>query len=139
MMKMKRSVSHFRIEIVLWAFLLLIAASGAGCSGSAEGSEPLTAYTQVKEQGALLLDVRTRQEFLESRIEGAKNVPVTELGLRLHEIEALVAGDRGHPIVVYCERGYRASQAREILLKAGFEKVTNLGGIRDWPETEAIQ
>jgi len=136
-MKMKQSVPHFRIVLSLWVFLLLLAGIGAGCSGSAEGSEPLAAYTQVKEQGALLLDVRTRQEFLENRIEGAKNVPVTELKQRLHEIESLVAGNRSHHIVVYCAQGYRASQAREILLNAGFEKVTNLGGIHDWPE--AIQ
>ncbi len=134
MMKVKQSVPDFRTVISLCALLLLLAGMCGGCTSSAEGSEPRAAYTQVKEQGALLLDVRTRQEFLQGRIDGAKNIPVTELKQRLHEIETLVAGDKSRPVVVYCARGYRASQAREILLNAGFEKVTNLGGISDWPE-----
>ena len=130
---MNRNVLDFR-TVIRWFFLLLMVAGAlGGCSSPVEGSEPRLAYTQVKEQGALLLDVRTRQEFLQSRIEGAKNIPITELKQRLHEIETLVAGDLSHPIVVYCERGYRAARAREILLSAGFDKVTNLGGIRDWP------
>ena len=131
---MNRNVLDFR-TVIRWFFLLLLVAGAlGGCSSPVEGSEPQLGYTQVKEQGALLLDVRTRQEFLRSRIKGAKSIPITELKQRLHEIEILVAGDRSHPIVVYCERGYRASQAREVLLNAGFERVTNLGGIHDWPE-----
>lgn len=124
----------FRALTWLFALLLLSLLTVGGCGGTIEGSEPQAAYAQVKEQGALLLDVRTPEEFRQNRIEGAKNVPITELRQRLQEIETLVEGDRDHPIVVYCARGYRASQAREILLDAGFKKVTNLGGIHDWPE-----
>jgi phage shock protein E len=135
MKKVTLICQKFRTLTWLFALLLLSLLTVSGCGGSVEGSEPKAAYVQVKEQGALLLDVRTPEEFRQNRIKGAKNVPITELKQRLQEIETLVEGNRDHPIVVYCARGYRASQARDILLDAGFKKVTNLGGIHDWPET----
>ena len=134
------TLMNLRIRTLSWLLALVLLPLGivSGCGGSIEGSDPQAAYFQVKEQGALLLDVRTPEEFRQNRIKGAKNVPVTELARRLQEIETLVEGDRDHPIVVYCARGYRAGQAQDILLDAGFKKVTNLGGIYDWPEQEAV-
>lgn len=130
--EVEQRVVTYRVVAKYLAPLLLVLLIGVGCSGAGE-TKPQLAYSQVTESNALLLDVRTPAEFLQNRIEGAKNVPITELKQRLPEIETLVGGNKSHPIVVYCERGYRANQAREILLKAGFNQVTNLGGIRDWP------
>jgi phage shock protein E len=137
----KVTLMNLRIRTLSWLFalLLLTLLTISACGGSIGSTEPQAAYAQVTEQGALLLDVRTPEEFRQNRIKGARNIPITELKQRLQVIETLVAGDRDHPIVVYCARGYRASQAQEILLDAGFKKVTNLGGIHDWPEPEAVQ
>ncbi|XYI04124.1 rhodanese-like domain-containing protein [Sorangium sp. So ce1128] len=38
----------------------------------------------------------------------------------------------GKPIVVYCASARRAQQVKDVLLEAGYEQVTNLGGIDDW-------
>lgn len=78
---------------------------------------------------ALILDVRTSQEFASGHVPGAINLPHTEIATRLAE----VGDDRERPIVVYCERGGRASKAEAELLAAGFTRVLHLeGDMQDW-------
>ena len=106
------------------------AASAAHESGLSD-RDPELARRLVAE-GALLLDVRTPEEFGARRIEGAVNIPVDDLDGRMGEIESLTGGDETTPIVVYCATGRRAGIAKQKLLAAGYGQVTNLGGIDDW-------
>lgn len=82
---------------------------------------------EMVKNGALLLDVRTPDEFRGGHLDGALNVPVQELGGRVSEL-----GDPGRPVVVYCQAGGRASMAEQLLRRAGFQEVFNLGGISAW-------
>lgn len=75
--------------------------------------------------GATLLDVRTVDEFNDTHLPGAMNIPVGELG------RSLASVPKGKPVVVYCAVGSRAAAASVILTRAGFE-VMNLGGISNW-------
>lgn len=84
--------------------------------------------------GALLLDVRTPEEFAEGHVVGAVNITHTAVLDRIDEIRELQGNDPDKPIVLYCRSGRRADAAKEELLQAGFTRVTNLGGLRDWPE-----
>ena len=79
-------------------------------------------------QGAFLLDVRSPGEFADGHLAGAVNVPVQELEATLGSLPV----DRNREIVVYCRSGMRSSRARGILLKAGFSKVEDLGGMSNW-------
>ncbi len=72
--------------------------------------------------GALLLDVRTKEEFSARAIEGSTNVPIEELRTRLDEIP------HDKSIYVYCEVGYRSYLALRILLQSGFKEVYELTG-----------
>ena len=74
--------------------------------------------------GAVLLDVRTPQEYREGHIPGSKNVPLQQL-----EKAAAVAGDKDTPLFVYCYSGSRSRQAAGILKRMGYTKVSNIGGI----------
>ena len=85
-----------------------------------------TARGKVK-AGAVLLDVRTPQEYAAGHIEGAKNIPVQELARRIAEV-----GAKETPIVVYCAAGMRAAAACELLKRAGFADVLNLGSMSAW-------
>jgi phage shock protein E len=76
--------------------------------------------------GALVLDVRTKQEFSGGHVEGAHLFPVHELGARLKELEKL-AGEKTRPIVVYCRSGARSAQAAAILQQQGYSGVVNGG------------
>jgi len=86
---------------------------------------------KLVEEGALLLDVRSTGEFEKGHLSGAILVPHDELEGRLEEIAKQVKG-KAHPIVVYCRSGRRSGIAKEVLLKAGYTQVTNLGGMSDW-------
>ncbi len=95
--------------------------------------DPALAKRLVEEEGALLLDVRTLPEYELGHAEGAMRIPHDELEERLAEVVDAQGGDKDKPIVVYCRSGKRSGIAKEILVKAGFKKVTNLGGFDDWP------
>lgn len=100
-----------------------------GSAAFAQGFFPPADAKKLVTDGALLLDVRTVEEFKEGHVDGAKNVPVAELEKRLAEV-----GDKNRPVVVYCRSGRRSETAKGILLKAGWKRVENLGGIDNWPK-----
>ena len=72
--------------------------------------------------------MRTPGEFAEGHVAGAVNVPVQELEATLASLPI----DRNREIVVYCRSGARSSRARNVLLKAGYSKVEDLGGMSNW-------
>lgn len=76
----------------------------------------------------LLLDVRTPQEFAESHIGGALNLPLNQLGPRLGTATAQLAPYRDTPVVVVCRSSARAHSAAKALRKAGLNKVLVMGG-----------
>ena len=74
--------------------------------------------------GAMLLDVRTPQEYQEGRIPGSKNVPLQSL----EQVGQLVE-KKDTPLFVYCYSGARSRQAAGVLARMGYTNVKNLGGI----------
>ncbi len=75
--------------------------------------------------GAVLLDVRTQDEWNEGHLEGATHAPVDELSGRLKELPI----DKS--VVTYCRSGGRAERAATTLREAGYD-VYVLGGMSDW-------
>ncbi|RME43471.1 MAG: rhodanese-like domain-containing protein [Deltaproteobacteria bacterium] len=75
--------------------------------------------------GALLVDVRTPEEFEQGHLEGAKNIPLGEIERRIEEF----GDDFEREIVVYCRTGRRSGIARTILTKRGYKHVFNGGGL----------
>ncbi|MBQ8237198.1 MAG: rhodanese-like domain-containing protein [Oscillospiraceae bacterium] len=74
--------------------------------------------------GAVLLDVRTPQEYREGHIPGSKNVPLQQLD----KISA-VADNKDTPLFVYCYSGSRSRQASAMLQHMGYTNIQNIGGI----------
>ena len=73
---------------------------------------------------ALLVDVRTAEEYAEGHIPGSINIPLAALPARCNE---LGAPDR--PLFVHCLSGGRSGQAVAFLKREGFTNVKNIGGI----------
>ena len=73
---------------------------------------------------AVLLDVRTPQEYREGHIPGSKNVPLQQL-----DRVTAVVNDKDIPLFVYCYSGARSRQATGILRNMGYTNVNNIGGI----------
>jgi rhodanese-related sulfurtransferase len=80
---------------------------------------------QLVAEGALLLDVRTPDEFGQLHIDGARNVPLDTLANQLASLP------KGKPVVVYCAAGRRSAKAAELLASAGYD-VRNLGAMENW-------
>ena len=81
--------------------------------------------------GAVVIDVRTADEYAGDHHPRAVNIPVQDLPSRLHEVDKLVAGDKTRPVVVYCAAGSRAAKAKATLDAAGYSAVVNAGGLDD--------
>ncbi len=75
----------------------------------------------LKQQGALLVDVRSPGEFAAASAPGTVNIPLNELGQRLAEIP------RNAPVVVGCASGTRSGMAKVLLKKNGYAQVHNIG------------
>lgn len=77
--------------------------------------------------GAVLLDVRTVEEYREGYISGSRNVPLQSID----RVSDLIP-DRETPLYVYCRSGARSSQAVSLLQQMGYSKAKNIGGITAW-------
>ena len=75
-------------------------------------------------EGALLLDVRTPDEYAAGHIPGSRNLPLGEL-----ENSLLLPENKESVIFVYCQGGGRSRQAAALLRQMGYTDVTDLGGI----------
>ena len=75
-------------------------------------------------ENALLLDVRTPQEYREGHIPGSKNVPLQTLD----KIRSVVE-NKDAELFVYCYSGARSRQATAMLQHMGYTNVQNIGGI----------
>ena len=76
---------------------------------------------ELKRNGALLVDVRSAQEFAGGNAPGSINIPLPELGSRLAEIPSSA------PVVLCCASGTRSGMAKRVLKKKGYGQVFNIG------------
>jgi rhodanese-related sulfurtransferase len=82
---------------------------------------------QKRDQGAFILDVRELSEWTQFHIPGATLIPLGDLPDRLSEVP------KDREVVVVCRSGNRSQQGRDILLNAGYPKVTSMaGGVTQW-------
>ncbi len=81
-----------------------------------------------EEEGYVVVDVRTSEEYNEAHIPDAINIPVETIGKQMPE----ELSDLKQLILIYCRSGVRAKQAAELLAGLGYENVCEFGGIIDW-------
>lgn len=82
-----------------------------------------------KDPAPHILDVRTPDEWAESRIEGAINIPITSFRAELANIEL----EPGRPVVAICLSAHRSIPAVRLLRAAGFKDACQLqGGMQAW-------
>ena len=81
------------------------------------------------EEGYIILDVRTQEEYDQGHIPGAILIPNTEI----EEKAEGVLTDKNQLILVYCRSGRRSKIAAEALAELGYTNIKEFGGIIDWP------
>jgi phage shock protein E len=82
---------------------------------------------QKLESGAIIIDVRTPDEFRDGAYPKAMNIPLSDLGRRMAEIP------KDKPVILYCASGARSSSAARAMKQAGYADVINAGGLADMP------
>ena len=81
------------------------------------------------EEGYIILDVRTQEEYDEGHIPGAIVISHEEIAEKAEE----VLTDKNQLILVYCRSGRRSTIAAEALVELGYTNIKEFGGIIDWP------
>ena len=123
-------------------FLLLAVMMLTACGQDRENDQ-LAVYVNItaeeakqimdSEEGYIILDVRTQEEYDEGHIPGAIVISHEEIAEKAEE----VLTDKDQLILVYCRSGRRSKIAAEALVELGYTNIKEFGGIIDWPyETE---
>lgn len=84
------------------------------------------------EQGALLIDVRTMEEFAQGHVDGALNIPYQETD----KLMSAIGTDKTRPVVVYCRSGNRSGKAKVVLETKGYTNIFNATGYGALKETK---
>ena len=104
--------------------LITVVLSACSAPKSAENKlntmeEKHMSIKQEVAKGALMVDVRTPEEFASGSVKGAINIPLDEVENRINEFKGKPA------VVVFCRSGNRSGQAKEILENNGIKNVIN--------------
>lgn len=110
--------------------MLVVFASIASLS-SCNASDSTKTHAEVAVEATIdpntvFIDVRTPEEFASGHVDGALNIPVSEI----NAVQEHVA-DKDTPVVLYCRSGNRAGRALTAMQNMGYTDVVNAGGLQD--------
>ncbi len=77
-----------------------------------------------KTKGAVLLDVRTPEEYKDGRVPGSRNLPLQQIA----DIQKRIY-NKDTPLYIYCHSGTRSRQATAAVRQMGYTNVKDMGGI----------
>ena len=112
--------------VILTVWLINPVLAGSGDPEAARQAWPMI------EQGALLIDVRTTEEFEQGHVEGALNIPYQEID----KLMSAIGTDKTRPVVVYCRSGNRSGKAKVVLETKGHTNIFNATGYGALKETK---
>ena len=85
---------------------------------------------KISKGSPVLIDVRTKREYTEGHIPGARNLDIFQAGKFQSQCELL---HREQPVFIYCRSGNRSRKATRILARMGFKEIYDLkGGFMNW-------
>lgn len=118
----------------LTGFLLLLTAACG--SGTGNGSKVLPAEEYARaiatDSTAVIIDVRTPEEYAQGHLDGALLMNVSEEDAFTEAADTL---DKSHTYYIYCRSGRRSSKAAIMLLERGLTVVDLKGGYNAWTES----
>lgn len=115
------------LVFIICSFLLV------GCSS--DGNSKNVSYREAKEkiinENAILIDVRTEEEYNAEHIDGAVLLSLDNIN---EDSITDIVDDKDDVIIVYCKSGNRSSQALTKLEDLGYNEVYDLGAMSNWEE-----
>ena len=94
------------------------------CRSLQNGDITLEELKNKISQGAILVDVRSNQEYREGHLQGAINIPDFEIVNRIQK----EIPKKNQLIIVYCQHGGRSKNSMTMMKKMGYTNVYNLYG-----------
>ncbi|MCC5928587.1 MAG: rhodanese-like domain-containing protein [Cyclobacteriaceae bacterium] len=85
------------------------------------GIGPKADIGQLIKEGAVVLDVRSKNEYKNGHVRGSVNIPLDQLSSNLSKLK------KDKPIITCCASGMRSASAKSILKANGFNEVHNGG------------
>lgn len=116
--------AHNTAVIKLGATIMAIGFLANLFSSGKAGKSDIPALVQ---SGAMVIDVRTADEFSGGAIKGAVNIPYDEIAVKIGRVET----DKNRTIIIYCQSGGRSAAAKQSLEKIGYTQIVNGGGFSD--------
>lgn len=115
-------------------FVALVALTVWLISPVMAGGDPVVARQAwpMIEDGALVIDVRSAQEFADGHLDGAINIEWTDTDALIRAI----GDDKQRPVVFYCRSGNRAGKAIAHLELGGYTNIFNATGLGALQETK---
>lgn len=86
------------------------------------GFGPKVNYKELVQNGAQIIDVRTKGEYASGHIKGSVNIPLNELNSHIKKIK------KDKAVITCCASGMRSASAKAQLKSMGFSEVHNGGG-----------
>ena len=105
--------------------LIIICLMITACGSKAYETIDTNKAIEIIESGAILIDVRTVDEYNREHIPNAVNIPLDTLDS--------IDYAKDTTIIVYCQTGVRSKEAVDLLVKKGYTSLYNLdGGLLNW-------
>ncbi len=82
------------------------------------GSTSVASIEQYLENGAIVIDVRTFEEFEQGHVQGSKNIPLNTIGTHIDEIQKL-----SKSVITCCRSGARSGSAATILKQHNIDAI----------------
>lgn len=87
------------------------------------------AHEMMQTEQVVIVDVRQPSEYADGHVPGAILLPDNTIA---KQAEAVLS-DKNVILLVYCRSGRRSKAAAEHLIRLGYKRVYDFGGILDWP------
>lgn len=105
------------------------------CGCDSENNEQDVEYKEISaeevheilDEDILIIDVRTKEEYVKSHIKNSMNIFVDNISMITHYN---IPKDR--KIIVYCNSGTKSYTAANALIALGYSNVYDMEGIEEW-------
>jgi rhodanese-related sulfurtransferase len=124
------AIQNWYLFAMLAVILLLLAFDPSNKMAGGASKISATQLPQIQaRKSAVVVDVRTEDEFKKGHIEQSINLPLDGLEGNLKKLNKY----RGKPVILICQSGTRTAKAAGILKKNEFGELYALeGGIASW-------
>ena len=131
---MTKKLAAAAVLLGLAVIIILITRGGENMQYYNHNRNRVITASQAREMmrsnpNAVILDVRTKQEFSKERIPGAISLP----DYAINDRATTLIPSLNTMILIYCRSGVRSRSAMYDLLALGYTNAYDFGGIMNWP------